>query len=93
MVYLQINLNVAAKDRLAAAAIFNQYKAPFLTQVGGARSKELLIREEDVQVMHGFDSAEQAKSYLASKLFNDDVVTELSPLLTAGPEVRIYAAQ
>ena len=92
MVYLQIILNVAAKDRPSAAAIYSQYKGPFLEQASGARSKELLIRDEDVQVMHGFDSAEQAKAYLASKLFNDDVVTALKPLLQSAPDVRIYAA-
>ena len=92
MVYLQINLNLATKDRPAAAAIYNQYKAPFLEQISGARSKELLIRDEDVQVMHGFDSAEQAKTYLSSKLFNDDVVTALKPLLQSPPDVRIYTA-
>ena len=92
MVYLQINLDVVAKDRPAAAAIYSQFKAPFMAQVDGARSKELLIRDEDVQVMHGFDSTEQAKTYLTSKLFNDDVVTALKPLLQSPPEVRIYAA-
>lgn len=92
MVYLQINLNVAAKDRPAAAAIYSQYKGPFLKQISGARSKELLVRDEDVQVVHGFDSAEQAKAYLTSNLFNVDVVTALKPLLQSGPDVRIYTA-
>ena len=92
MFYLQISLNVAPKDRPAAAAIYSKYKDLFLKQISGARSKELLVRDEDVQVMHGFDSAEQAKAYLASKLFNDDVVTALQPLLKAAPEVRIYTA-
>ena len=92
MVYLQINLNVAAKDRLAAAAIYSQFKAPFLAQAKGAKSKELLIRDEDVQVLHGFDSVENAKAYLASALFNQDVVTALKPLLQSPPDVRVYAA-
>jgi hypothetical protein len=92
MVYLQINLNVAAEDRPAAAAIYSQYKGPFLNQISGARSKELLVRDEDVQVMHGFDSAEQAKAYLTSTLFNVDVVTALKPLLQSGPDIRIYMA-
>ena len=56
MVYLQISLNIAAKDRPAAAAIYAQFKGPFLAQAKGAKSKELLIRDEDVQVLHGFDS-------------------------------------
>jgi len=31
-------------------------KHPFLATIPGAESKELLLREEDVQVLHGFDS-------------------------------------
>ncbi len=92
MVYLQINLNVAAKDRPAAAAIYKEFKAPFLAKTAGARSKELLVRDEDVQVLHGFDSAEHVKTYLAGAMFNQDVVTALQPLLQSAPEVRIYAA-
>lgn len=92
MVYLQINLNVAAKDRPAAAAIYSQFKGPFMAQAKGAKSKELLIRDEDVQVLHGFDSVENAKAYLASALFNQDVVAALKPLLQSPPDVRVYAA-
>ncbi|MBP1885048.1 hypothetical protein [Sinorhizobium mexicanum] len=44
-----------------------------------------------VQVLHGFNSVLDAKSYLESALFNDDVVEGLKPLLAAAPEVRIYA--
>jgi hypothetical protein len=92
MIYLQISLNVAAKDRPAAAAIYSQFKGPFLTQANGAKCKELLIRDEDVQVLHGFDSVENAKAYLASALFTRDVVTALKPLLQSPPDVRVYAA-
>jgi hypothetical protein len=92
MVYLQINLNVAAKDRPAAAAIYTQFKAPFLAQVTGAKSKELLLRDEDVQVLHVFDSVDNAKAYLASAMFSQDVVTALGPLLQSSPDVRVYAA-
>ena len=92
MVYLQIILNIAAKDRPAAGAIYNRFKAAFLTQAKGAQSKELLIRDEDVQVLHGFNSADNAKAYLSSALFNQDVVTALKPLLQSPPDVRVYAA-
>ena len=92
MVYLQISLNVAAEDRPAAAAIYNQFKGPFLVQANGAKSKELLIRDEDVQVLHVFDSVENAKAYLASALFTQDVVTALKPLLQGPPDVRVYAS-
>ncbi len=90
MVFLQINLDVAAKDRAAAAAVYTQYKNEFLGQVKGAVSKELLIREDDVQVLHGFDSAENARFYLDSDLFNRDVVSALKPLLQGPPDVRLY---
>ncbi len=90
MVYLQISLNVATKDRPAAAAIYTQFKGPFLAQAKGALSKNLLIRNEDVQVLHVFDSGENAKAYLASALFSQDVVTALKPLLQSSPDVRIY---
>lgn len=92
MAYLQINLDVAPKDRAAAAAIYQQFKGPFLKQVSGARSKELLVRGEDVQVLHAFDTIEQARAYLASALFVNDVVTALKPLLRRDPDVRIYSA-
>lgn len=68
----------------------HQYKAPFLNTITGAKSKELLVRDEDVQVLHGFDSKENAIAYLQSGLFTADVVGGLKPLLDAAPEVRIY---
>ena len=91
MVYLQISLNVSANNRPAAAAIYTQFKGPFLAQAKGAMSKDLLIRDEDVQVLHSFDSVENAKAYLSSDLFNQDVVAALKPLLQSPPDVRIYA--
>lgn len=48
------------------------------------------MRSEDVQVLHGFDTAENANAYLQSALFNADVVEALKPLLEAAPDVRIY---
>ena len=90
MAYLQITLQIAPENRADAAGIYTKYKAPFLENIQGAKSKELLIRDEDVQVLHGFDSVANAKAYLESSLFNDDVVTGLKPLLAANPEIRIY---
>ena len=92
MVYLQITLKIAPANRPAAAAVYQRYKAPFLETIAGAKSKELLIREEDVQVLHGFDTAQQASAYLTSTLFTADVVTALKPHLQAAPDVRIYQA-
>jgi hypothetical protein len=92
MVYLQITMKIAPANRPAAAGVYHRYKAPFLETVAGAKSKELLVRDEDVEVVHGFDTSEQASAYLKSRLFASDVVGALKPLLDAEPDVRIYKA-
>lgn len=89
--YLEITLKVNDADRTAAAGVYLKYKLPFLKQIKGAVSKELLIRTEDVQVLHGFKTQADAEAYLKSDLFNNDVVSALKPYLQAAPEVRIYA--
>lgn len=91
MVYLEITLKVRRDRRAAAAEVYQRYKDPFLTGIPGARSKELLVRDDDVQVLHGFDSTTHADAYLKSRLFEKDVVTALAPLLDAPPDVRVYA--
>ncbi len=90
--YLQITLKVADNNREAAAGVYAKYKTPFLDTVPGAESKALLVREDDVQVLHGFSNKEAAESYLESDVFINDIVGELGPLLNADPEVRIYEA-
>ena len=80
------------QDRAAAVAVYAKFKKPFLTKIAGAKSKELLLRDEDVQVLHGFASRKQAEAYLSSDIFKNDVVGALQPLLKADPEVRIYSA-
>ncbi len=89
--YLEITLKIDTQDRAAAAAVYTKYKKPFLTTISGAESKELLIRDDDVQVLHGFATRKQAEAYLSSSLFNKDVVVNLKPLLKADPEVRVYS--
>lgn len=89
--YLQITLNIKEADRGQAAAVFVKYKEPFLTRIAGATSKDLLIRAEDVQVLHGFASEADAKAYLTSDLFEKDVVRELKPFLQSAPDVKIYS--
>ncbi|MBD8389128.1 hypothetical protein [Dysgonomonas sp. BGC7] len=88
--YLEITMYVSNANRPAAAGVFNKYKQPFLDTVKGATSKDLLIRDEDVQVLHGFASVEDANAYLETELFNNDVVKELSPLFDETPEIKIY---
>ncbi len=89
--YLQITLKVKNENRGAAAAVYKKYKEPFLDKVAGAKSKDLLIRDEDVQVLHGFSSEDNARAYLTTNIFSNDVVGELKSLLEADPEVRIYS--
>ncbi|MFI7130706.1 hypothetical protein ACIBQ1_33800 [Nonomuraea sp. NPDC050153] len=90
MAYLQITLDVSADDRAAAAGVYQRYKQPFLDTVAGATSKELLVRDEDVQVLHGFAATADAQAYLSTELFTQDVVTALRPYLNGAPDVRIY---
>ncbi|GAB3628122.1 hypothetical protein PTE30175_02498 [Pandoraea terrae] len=92
MTFLEITLRIPHANRGAAAAVYQRYKGPFLETIAGARSKQLLVREEDVQVLHGFETAQQAGAYLTSDLFTKDVVGELGPLLAGEPDVRIYDA-
>ncbi|HFK2883679.1 hypothetical protein K7566_11255 [Stenotrophomonas maltophilia] len=91
MVYLQITLAIAESNRGAVAEVYAKYKGPFLSTIPGATSKDLLVRKEDVQVLHCFDSEQGAKAYLESEMFQNDVVRELGPLLSADPDVRIYS--
>src|SRR5699024_6883285 len=62
----------------------------FLESIAGATSKELLVRDDDVQVLHGFSTVADAQAYLGSEVFTRDVANELSPLLQAEPVIRIY---
>lgn len=88
--YLEIILKIDEADRGNAAGVYNKYKAPFLDFIEGAFSKELLVRQEDVQVLHGFESVADAQAYLSSELFTNDVVVALKPYLKDNPDVRIY---
>ena len=90
MAYLEITLRVDPQNRAAAAGVYSKYKQPFLTSVPGAQTKDLLIRDEDVQVLHGFDSVAHANDYLTSDLFTADVVRELGPLLQGDPDIRVF---
>lgn len=89
--YLEITLYIKEENREAAAGVFTNYREPFLTQIKGAQTKDLLIREEDVQVLHGFDSLEAAQAYLKTELFTNDVVSGLQPLWFQDPEIKIYS--
>ena len=88
--YLQITLDIPNESLPAVAKVYNDYLKPFLDTIEGAVSKNLLIRTEDVQVLHGFDSVEHAQNYLQSDMFKNDVFVGLQPLWKQDPDVRIY---
>jgi hypothetical protein len=91
--YLEITMKLSGDNRAKAGAVYAKYKPPFLATVPGAESKDLLVRDEDVQVLHSFATRASAERYLQSALFGRDVVGELKPLLAADPEIRIYELQ
>lgn len=89
--YLEITLYISKENRAAAAGIFTKYREPFLKNINGALTKELLLRDEDVQVLHGFNNLNSANEYLKSELFIKDVATELQPLWSKDPDIRVYS--
>ena len=89
--YLQITLDIPDESRPAVAKVYNDYRKPCLDTIEGAVSKNLLIRTEDMQVLHGFDSVEHAQNYLQSDMFKNDVFVGLQPLWKQDSDVRIYS--
>ncbi len=88
--YLQVIMTIDPENRAAAAKVYNDYRQPFLDEVAGALTKECLIRDEDVQVIHGFDSMEHARAYLDTPLFKEKVAPGLAPTWAADPDIRFY---
>ena len=88
--YLEITMKINEEKRSAAVNIYNNYRKPFLDSIEGALTKELLVRDDDVQVIHGFDSLEHAKAYIDTDMFKNDVVTGLKPTWSADPDIRFY---
>lgn len=80
--YLQITLYIKNENRAAGAGVYAKYKEPFLKTIAGAKSKELLIRDEDVQVLHGFDSIEHANAYLKPNFLKKTSCASLARCLT-----------
>ena len=88
--YLEAIMTIDPENRPAAAEVYTTYRQPFLDEIPGALTKELLVRDEDVQVIHGFDSVDHAKAYLESALFTEKVAPALAPTWAAEPDIRIY---
>ena len=56
-------MTIPEENRIAAAKIYATYRQPFLDTIPGALTKQLLIRDENVQVLHSFDSVTHPKDY------------------------------
>ena len=82
---LQITMKIKTGNRNAAAKVYSDFREPFLARIPGALTKQLLVRNEDVQVLHGFDSVK-----MDSDMFRDDVFIGLKDLWDVPPDVRIY---
>lgn len=89
--YLEITMEIDEANRPAAAKVYSDYRQPFLDTIKGALTKNLLIRQEDVQVLHGFDCVENAQAYINSDMFKNDVFVGLKPLWNTDPVVKIYS--
>ncbi|MFR0514046.1 hypothetical protein ACLUYC_03050 [Limosilactobacillus mucosae] len=87
--YLEVTMKIPAANRKVAAKVYTNYRQPFLDTAAGAQTKQLLVRDEDVQVLHDFDSVEHAQAYLNSAMFTKHVFPGLQPTWEGKPEVRI----
>lgn len=72
-------MTINPENRTVAAKAYTDYRQPFLDIIEGAPTKELIIRDDDIQVIHGFDSIEHAKAYLDSNLFKNKVTAGFHP--------------
>ena len=54
MCCIQMIQRIADANRGAAGGVYQRHEAKFLQSVAGANSKDLSLRSEDVQVLHGF---------------------------------------
>lgn len=90
-VYLEITLKSNAADRNVVLSLYHKFKSPFLDQIKGAVSIELLISDEDFQLLHSFETLDDAQAYLSTELYNNDILVALKPLLLDNPVVKIYS--
>lgn len=83
--YLEITFKIDDLNRTNVVEVYNQYKVPFLENIKGAILKEILTRNQDIQVLHCFESEEDAHD-----LLKNDLSRALNPYLKEAPDLRIY---
>lgn len=65
--YLEVTMKIPATNRKVAAKVYTDYRQPFLDTTAGAQTKQLLVRDEDVQVLRGFDFVEHSQCILEQR--------------------------
>ena len=78
--HLEITMVVKEKNRESVSKVYYDYKESFLKSINGTLIKDLLVRDENIQVLHGFDSIKNVKAYLSSDMLKNDVFVGLQPL-------------
>jgi len=69
--------NVGREGPRAAGSIYAKYKAPFCRR-SRRNIQAIVVRDEDVQVLHWLPGTSEAQAYLKSNLSsNEDVVNGL----------------
>ncbi|WP_104381543.1 hypothetical protein [Sphingobacterium sp. HMA12] len=89
--YLQITLKINNSDKGAVSGIYDKFRDSFLDQVKGATSIELLIGNGYIQLLHVFDTAEDAQAFLSTELYNNEILLALKSLMVDTPMISVYS--
>jgi len=88
--YLQIVLKMNSSNRGELTSTYNKFKDLFQEQIKGAKTQELLFSDEDIQLLYGFDTFEDAEAFLSTELYNNVILVALKPLISNNPDIKIY---
>ncbi|MGJ1290427.1 hypothetical protein I6I97_21535 [Sphingobacterium multivorum] len=88
--YLQIVLKMNSSNRGELTSTYHKFKDLFREQIKGAKTQELLFSDEDIQLLYGFDTYEDAEAFLSTELYNNIILVALKPLISNNPEIKIY---
>ncbi|WP_433900269.1 hypothetical protein [Sphingobacterium puteale] len=89
--YLQVTLKINNSDKGAVSGIYEKFRDSFIDQIKGATSIELLIGDGYIQLLHVFDTAEDAQAFLSTELYNNNILFALKSLMVDTPRVSIYS--
>ncbi len=88
--YLQMTLQIPqTKREEAITKVYLPNRQRFLERVAGAVSMDMLVREEDLQILVGFDTLENARAYLASSA-GKEITSQLAGYARKEPVTAFY---